>query len=92
MRLIAAIAGILTAVPPLVFFWIGTQTFLRPLERALSLVVTTETAALLLVSVAMLVTPSVQPLQAILLAATVIRCDLGRTPSAQVAWPRPECE
>lgn len=71
MRFVAAIAGILVSVPPLIFFWIGTQTFLRPLEKALALVVTVETGALLLLSVALLFTPSVQRLQGILLIVTV---------------------
>jgi hypothetical protein len=71
MRFVAAIAGIVVSVPPLLFFWIGTQTFLRPLERALAFAMTLETGALLVLSVALLFTPSVQRIQVILLIVTV---------------------
>lgn len=72
MRIVAAIAGILVALPPLLFFWIGTQTFIRPQERALALGVTIGTGALLLSSVALLFTPSVQRLQGILILAVLV--------------------
>ena len=71
MRFVAAIAGILLSLPPLIFFWIGAQTFLRPLERALAVAVSLETGALLLVSIALLFTPSVQRIQLVLLIATI---------------------
>ena len=71
MRLIAAIAGILISIPPLIFFWIGAQTFIRPTEKALATFVTIETAALLIVSAALLFTPAVQRLQLGLLLATI---------------------
>ena len=70
MRFFAALAGVLVAVPPLIF-WIGAQTFIRPLEKALALGVTIVTGALLLASAALLFTPSVQRLQGVLLVATV---------------------
>jgi hypothetical protein len=71
LRLVAAIAGILVSVPPLIFFWIGGQTFIRPLERALAVAVTVETGALFLVSIALLFTSSLQRLQGILLITTM---------------------
>lgn len=71
MRFVAAIAGVLVSVPPLIFFWIGTRTFVRPPERALAIAVTIEAGALLLLSLALLFTPSLQRLQGILLLATI---------------------
>ena len=76
MRFVAAIIGILVSLPPLIFFWIGTQTFLRPLERLLAALVTAEAGALLILSAALLFTPSVQRLQAILLIATIVTVSL----------------
>ena len=72
MRFVAAITGIVVSVPPLVFFWIGTQTFLRSSEKLLALAVTLETAALLALSVALLFTPAVQRLQVVVLLATLV--------------------
>ena len=72
MRFVAAIAGVVLSVPPLIFFWIGTQTFLRPAEKLLAVAVTIETAALLALSVALLFTPAVQRVQAVLLLATFV--------------------
>jgi hypothetical protein len=71
MRFVAAIAGVLVSVPPLIFFWISTRTFVRPPERALAIAVTIEAGALLLLSLALLFTPSLQRLQGILLLATI---------------------
>ncbi len=71
MRFVAAIVGIVVSIPPLLFFWIGTRTFIRPLKKALAVVVTAETGALLVLSVALLFTPSVQRFQGILLIAAV---------------------
>lgn len=71
MRFVAAIAGVLVSIPPLVFFWIGARTFVRPPERLLAIAVTIETGALLFLSLALLFTPSLQRLQGILLSATV---------------------
>ena len=76
MRFVAAIIGILVSLPPLIFFWIGTQTFLRPLERLLAALVTAEAGALLILSAALLFRPSVQRLQAILLIATIVTVSL----------------
>jgi hypothetical protein len=70
LRFVTALAGILVSVPPVIFFWIGTQTFIRPLERVLALVVTIEAGALLLLSVTLIFTPSVQRAQIFLLLAT----------------------
>jgi hypothetical protein len=72
MRFVAAIAGIILSIPLLIFFWIGTQTFMRSSERALAMAVTLETAALLALSVALLFTPSVQRVQAVLVLATLV--------------------
>ena len=71
MRFVAAIAGVLVSVPPLIFFWVGTQTFLRTLERGLAFAMVIATCALLGLSVALLFTPSVQRLQGVLLIATI---------------------
>jgi uncharacterized membrane protein len=71
MRFVAAIAGIVVSVLPLIFFWIGAQTFIRPHERALAVGATLETGALLLMSIALFFTPSVQRLQGILLITTI---------------------
>ena len=72
MRVVAAIAGILVGLPTLIFFWIGTQTFVRPLEKALAYAVTFETGALLLLSLMLLFTASVQRPQAVLLGTSVV--------------------
>ena len=71
MRLVAAIAGILVSIPPLLFAWVGTQTFIRPRERKVAAVVTAQTGALLLMSLGLLLSPYVQIPQAILLVVTV---------------------
>jgi hypothetical protein len=71
MRFVAALAGVLVSVPPLIFFWIGTQTFTRDVERALAYVMTIESAALLVLSIALFFTPSVQRIQLILLIITI---------------------
>jgi hypothetical protein len=70
VRFVTALAGIIVYIPPAIFFWIGTQTFIRPLERVLALVVTLKAGALLLLSVALIFTPFVQRAQAFLLLAT----------------------
>ena len=72
MRFVAAIAGLILSVPPLVFFWVGTQTFMRSSERALAMAMTLEAAALLALSVALLFTPSVQRIQVLLLLVTLV--------------------
>ena len=72
MRFIAAIAGVILSVPPLIFFWIGTQTFTRLSERVLAIAMTIETGALLILSVALLFTPAVQRLQTLLLLSTPV--------------------
>jgi hypothetical protein len=71
LRFVLAIVGVLVSVPLLVFFWIGTQTFVRQLERLLAFLVTIETGALLVLSIALLFTPSVQRLQAAFLIASI---------------------
>jgi hypothetical protein len=71
MRFVTAVAGVLIAVLPLIFFWVGAQTFLRPLERTLAFAMVVETGALLLLSLALFFTPSVQRIQAIVLFATI---------------------
>jgi hypothetical protein len=72
MRVIAAIAGILLSVPPLIFFWIGAQTFIKAGERRLATVIAIETFALLAVSIALFFAPAVQPFQLLLLLTTVL--------------------
>jgi len=72
LRFVAAIAGVFLSVPPLLFFWIGTQTFTRSSERLLALAVTLETAALLALSLASFFTPAVHRVQAYLLLATFV--------------------
>ena len=72
MRFLMAVAGVLLSVPPLIFFWIGSQTFVRPLEKGLAMAVTLETGALLVLSIALFATPSVQRIQTLLLAATAV--------------------
>ena len=72
MRSVAAIAGVILSVPPLIFFWIGTQTFTRLSERVLAIAMTIETGALLILSVALLFTPAVQRLQTLLLLSTLV--------------------
>ena len=71
MRFVAAIAGIAIALPALIFFWIGAQTFIRQSEKTLAIVLVAETCALLLLSLALPFVPSVQRLQAVLLALAV---------------------
>jgi hypothetical protein len=71
MRFVAAILGILVSIPPLLFFWIGAQTFIRPGERALAVAVTFETGALLALSIALLCTSSVERIQLVILIATI---------------------
>jgi len=70
MRFFAAILGVLVSILPLIFFWVGAQTFLRPLERGLAIAMFLASGALLLLSIALLVTPSVQRLQAMMLVIT----------------------
>ena len=72
MRFVAAIAGVILSVPPLIFFWIGTQTFIRLSERVLAIAMTIETGALLILSAALLFTPAVQRLQTLLLLSTLV--------------------
>ena len=72
MRFIAAIAGILLSVPPLIFFWIATQTFIKAGERLLAAAIAIETLALLAASIALFFAPSVQRVQLVLLVATVL--------------------
>ena len=72
MRFIAAIAGILISILPLIFFWVGAQTFNRPQEKALAMIMVILSGALLLASGSLLFSPSMQRLQWVLLAATII--------------------
>lgn len=72
MRFVTGLVGLAVSIPPLIFFWIGTKTFIRPWEKALAFVVTAETGALLLVSIALLFTPTLQRLQGTLLIASVL--------------------
>jgi hypothetical protein len=71
MRFVLAIFGMLIGTPPLLFFWIGSQTFVRPRERQLAIMVTCETAALIALSAALLFTPSVEPIQIVVLIVTI---------------------
>ena len=71
MRFLAAISGIFVSILPLIFFWVDAQTFLQPLERGLAYAMVILTGALLALSVSLLVTPSVQRFQAILLITTI---------------------
>jgi hypothetical protein len=71
MRFVVAILGILLSLPPLLFFWIGSQTFIRRGEHRLAVAVTIESSALLALSIASLFTPSIQRIQLAVLIATV---------------------
>ena len=71
MRALLVIAGIVLSVPSLIFFWIGTQTFIRSHERLLAVALTLETGALLALSIALIFSPSVQRAQSLLLLATL---------------------
>src|SRR3954469_10141443 len=71
MRFVVAILGILVSIPPLLFFWIGSQTFVRPGERRLAVAMTIESVALLALSIASLFTPAVEPIQLAVLVATI---------------------
>jgi hypothetical protein len=72
MRAVLAVLGILLSTPALLFFWIGTQTFIRLRERVLANVLTLATGLLLGLSVALIFNPAVQRVQIILLAATIV--------------------
>ena len=72
MRFVAAFAGLIVSIPPLIFFWVGAQTFVKHVERGLAFAMVIETAAMLALWVGLLFTPSVQRLQATLLIATVV--------------------
>jgi hypothetical protein len=72
MRFVAAFAGVVIGIFPLIFFWVGAQTFVRPLERALAFAMVVETGALILLSLALFFTPAVQRIQAIILVATIV--------------------
>jgi hypothetical protein len=71
MRFVASIVGIVMSVLPLIFFWVGAQTFVRPLERGLAYGMVIGTGSLLALSIALLFTPFVQRIQFILLVATI---------------------
>ncbi|MFL9842487.1 hypothetical protein ABS767_16070 [Sphingomonas sp. ST-64] len=71
MRFVAAIVGILISIPPLIFFGVGAQTFIRRSEKIVAMVVTAESLALLIVSAMLLFTGSVQRVQGGLLALTL---------------------
>jgi hypothetical protein len=72
MRFVAAIVGILLSLPPLIFFWIGAQTFIKAGERLLAGAIAIETLALLAASIALLFTPAVQRVQILLLLVTIL--------------------
>ena len=71
MRAILATLGILVGAPILLFFWIGTQTFVRENERLLAIAITALTVGLLVLSLALIFTASVQRIQSVVLAITV---------------------
>jgi hypothetical protein len=71
MRAILAVLGILLSAPALLFFWVGTQTFIRLSERLLANVLALATGLLLGLSVVLIFNPAVQRVQIILLAATI---------------------
>lgn len=71
MRFLLAFSGIIVSLPPLIFFWIGSQTFIRLSERILATAITIESGALLALSTALLFTPSAQRVQTILLVVTI---------------------
>jgi hypothetical protein len=72
MRFIAAIAGTLVSILPLIFFWVGSSTFIRPAEQLLARVMVGLSGGLLIASLALFFTPVVQRVQAFLLAATIV--------------------
>ncbi|MCP3731294.1 hypothetical protein M9978_12735 [Sphingomonas sp. MG17] len=76
MQFLAAIIGMLVSVPPLIFFWIGTGTFVRPSERRLAVIVTLVSAALLALSAVLFFTRAVQAVQGTLLAVQVLAVSL----------------
>lgn len=71
MRAILAALGILISAPLMLFFWIGTQTFVREHEHLLAVAMTLLTGLLLALSITLIFSASVQRIQAILLAVTV---------------------
>jgi len=72
VRAVTIIAGLLLAMPTLLFFWIGAQTFIRPLERMLAVTLATQAAALLALSLILVFTPVAQRMQAVLLGTTTL--------------------
>jgi hypothetical protein len=71
LRWLLALMGLLIGTPAFLFFWIGSQTFVKSHERFLAMAISVETAALLAFSVTLLFTAGVQRAQALLLALVV---------------------
>jgi hypothetical protein len=71
MRAILAALGILISAPVLLFFWVGTQTFVREHERLLAVAMTFLAGLLLVCSITLIFSASVQRIQSVLLAVTV---------------------
>ena len=71
MRAILAALGILISAPVLLFFWVGTQTFVREHERLLAVAMTFLAGLLLVCSITLIFSASVQRIQSLLLAVTV---------------------
>jgi hypothetical protein len=71
MRAVLVVLGILLSVPALLFFWVGTRTFIRLHERLLANVLTLAMGLLLALSVVLIFNPAVQRVQIILLATTI---------------------
>ncbi len=72
MRWLLALTGLLIGMPAFLFFWIGSQTFIKPHERILATVISVETAALIALSVALLFTAGVQRAQGLLLTLVIV--------------------
>lgn len=71
MRAILATLDVLVGAPILLFLWIGTQTFVREHERLLAIAMSALTVGLLVLSLALFFTASVQRIQSVVLAITV---------------------
>jgi hypothetical protein len=63
MRFIAALAGLIVALPVTLFFWIGSQTFTRPAEHVFAVMITYEGAALIALSIGSLLVSKLRYLQ-----------------------------
>lgn len=94
IRISLVAAGLVVSVPTLLFFWVGSRTFIRARERWLAVAMAAGAGLLLVLSIGLIFDASVQRVQLILLVAffgtNALLFGVARRGRSRLADPGPE--